>query len=261
MRSEHAWFSVLSTGPVPAAQRLYCFPYAGAGHTVCQHWRELLPAGIELALIKLPGRGARFNEPLEGSLQALADALAEAIASAQAAPEAPAQFALFGHSMGALLAFETARRLQARGDSPAVLFVSARTAPAQHGWRGRVSDLPAEQFLAVLRGMNGLPAELLANPEWLDFFLPILRADFALCEDYRYRPDAPLDCPIHVLAGERDDSVPRELLRGWAEEGQHGCNTWLFPGGHFYLFEHERPVLRLLLAQLHRVQEVAHAPG
>ncbi|QNH03087.1 thioesterase II family protein [Pseudomonas sediminis] len=237
------WFSLLTGGAHRPALRLYCFPYAGAGHTVFQHWRAGLPSDIELALIKLPGRGARFGEPRATSLAELAEALTVAIvqASTDGIP-----FAFFGHSMGALLAFETARRLARQELSPALLLVSARTAPVAHGWRERVADLPSAQFLEVIRGMNGMPRELLDNPEWIELFLPIIRGDFALCEDYRYSAAPPLPCAIHVLAGEADASVPLSLLDGWAQESQAECRTWLFPGGHFYLFEQESELFALL---------------
>ncbi|MDP3846045.1 MAG: alpha/beta fold hydrolase [Pseudomonas sp.] len=253
--SPSSWFSLLP-GKAPAVLRLYCFPYAGAGHTVFQHWRAWLAEDIELALIKLPGRGARFCEPQAASLDELACALAQAIENADEAPE---HFAFFGHSMGALLAFETARALQKRGWSPSALLVSARTAPSAHGWRERLSDLPDAAFLEHIRSMNGLPQEVLDNPEWLALFLPIIRADFALCENYRYRPGLPLTCPIEVLAGRDDASVPLPLLEGWAGETRAGCTTRIFPGGHFYLFEREKQLLALIQRQLHVQHKVCHA--
>lgn len=251
------WFSLPMPRGGSARLRLYCFPYAGAGHTVYQHWCDRLGDGVELALVKLPGRGARFNEPHAQSLAELADALAQAIAAAQ---PISLPFAFFGHSMGALLAFETARKLRQRGLEPGALLASARTAPAAHGWRERVSDLPPAQFLEVIRGMNGLPQEVLDNAEWLDLFLPIIRDDFALCENYRYRAAPPLSCPIHVLAGQSDASVPLPLLAGWAEETMGVCQTRLFPGGHFYLFEQQDELLGLL-PRLLGVNEARHALG
>lgn len=250
------WFSVLTRGGAPAALRLYCFPYAGAGHTVFQHWRARLADDIELALIKLPGRGARFGEAHAGSIGELAAALAQAIAEAE---EGGDQFAFFGHSMGALLAFETARALQKRGLSPSALLVSARTAPSAHGWRERQSNLPDAALLEVIGSMNGLPQEVLDNPEWLAFFLPIIRADFALCENYRYRPGPPLSCPINVMAGRDDSNVPIALLEGWEEETRAVCQTRLFPGGHFYLFEREAELLGLMQQQLCPQRKSWHA--
>ncbi|OEC33743.1 Surfactin synthase thioesterase subunit [Pseudomonas cuatrocienegasensis] len=236
------WFSVLPRGSAQAEQRLYCFPYAGAGHTVFHPWRALLSANIELALIKLPGRGARFGEPPAHSIVELAECLATDIAKASAEAE---RFALFGHSMGALLAFETARRLQQMGLSPTRLLVSGRTAPMAHGWRERLAELPDAAFLEVIRSMNGVPQALIDNAEWLELFLPIIRADFALCENYRYSPHQRLDCPIEVLAGRDDASVPLSLLDGWAEETRAGCHTQLFAGGHFFVFEQQAELLAL----------------
>lgn len=253
--SPSPWFSLLQ-GNAPAALRLYCFPYAGAGHTVFQHWRAQFADDIELALVKLPGRGARFAEPQGGSLDELAQAIARAIVEAD---EGADHFAFFGHSMGALLAFETARALQKRGLAPSALLVSARTAPSAHGWRERLSDLPDADFLEHIRSMNGLPQEVLDNPEWLALFLPIIRADFALCENYHYRPGLPLACPISVLAGREDASVPLALLEGWTGETRAGCQTRLFPGGHFYLFEREAEMLGLMQRQLCPQRKAWHA--
>lgn len=241
--SASPWLSVLSAGTEPPALRLYCFPYAGASHTVFQHWRALLAEDIELALVKLPGRGARFGEPQARSLAELANCLATEIAQASAEGT---PFALFGHSMGALLAFETARALRRFDLSPVHLLVSGRTAPAAHGWRERLSDLPDAAFLEVIGSMNGLPQELIDNAEWLELFLPIIRADFALCEDYRYQSGHPLNCPISVLAGRGDASVPVPLLEGWAAETHAHCQTRLFAGGHFFLFEQQDELLDVL---------------
>lgn len=253
--SPNPWFSLLRDASA-ARIRLYCFPYAGAGHTVYQHWRTQLPAEIELALIKLPGRGERFGEPPATSLDALVGMLAQAIEHAEQGPE---HFAFFGHSMGALLAFETARTLQKRGLSPSTLLVSARTAPSVHGWRERLSDLPDAAFFEHIRSMNGLPEELCDNPEWLALFLPIIRADFALCENYSYRPEQALTCPISVLAGRDDANVPLALLDAWAIETQAGCQTQLFEGGHFYLFEREAELLNLIQHQLGPQRRSWHA--
>lgn len=250
------WFSVLSAGTKPPALRLYCFPHAGAGHTVFQHWRALLADDIELALVKLPGRGARFSEPQAHSLVELAECLAAEIVQVNGEGE---EFALFGHSMGALLAFETARVLQHLGLPPTRLLVSGRTAPVAQGWRERLSDLPDAAFLEVIRSMNGLPQALIDNVEWLELFLPIIRADFALCEDYRYRPGPPLACPIDVLAGRDDASVPLPLLDGWAGETRASCQTRLFAGGHFFLFEQQTELLTLIEHYLSPSRKVRHA--
>lgn len=144
------WFCVLPGGSHPPALRLYCFPYAGAGHTVFQHWRAGLMGNIELALVKLPGRGARFSEPRADSLNELAEVLAWEIAQASVAG---VPFAFFGHSMGALLAFETARKLARQSLAPTMLPLQRRTA----------SDLPhsgtggrnrRERTVALARGLG-----------------------------------------------------------------------------------------------------------
>lgn len=247
------WFSVLAGGNRPASLRLYCFPYAGAGHTVFQHWRTLLRKDVDLALVKLPGRGARLNEPQASSIETLVQSLAQAVAREDSCP-----YAFFGHSMGALLAFETARRLAVEfGASPAALFVSGRTAPLAHALRPRVAGLPDAAFAQHIRSMNGMPQEILECPEWLDFFLPIIRSDFGLCERYRYRPASPLSCPITVFAGEDDAHVPLSQLDGWSQESTDHCHTRIFPGGHFFLFEHEAELLREMEHRLQRFDSAA----
>lgn len=240
------WFQRLRDGEA-ASLRLYCFPFAGASHTVYRHWRALLPADIDLALVKLPARGARFNEPPAASIDALARNIADAIAN-----EAPHRVALFGHSMGALLAFETARRLCRIGTAPALLAVSGRSAPATPP-RPAVSTLDEPRFIERLRSMQGLPAQVLARPEWLSFFLPIIRADFALCESHRYQPAAALPCPLLVFGGRDDANVPLHTLAAWQNETSAGCRIHELPGHHFFLFEHEARLLSLIShAALHR---------
>lgn len=256
-----SWFSVLTDGnrPAnrPALMRLYCFPYAGASHTTFQHWRALLRNDVDLALVKLPGRGARLNEPPAPSIDALAQSLAQAIARDASRP-----YAFFGHSMGALLAFETARRLAVEFDSsPAALFISGRTAPSAHALRPHVAGLPDPALAQHVRSMGGMPQEILECPEWLEFFLPIIRADFALCERYQYRRTSPLSCPITVFAGENDAHVPLPQLDGWSQESTHHCHTRIFPGGHFFLFQHESELIREIERRLQHFDSVEDKQG
>ncbi len=245
-QAEQPWFAVM-----PASQsshraahkvRLYCFPYAGAGHTVFHGWRGALPDHIELAPVRLPGRGARIAEPHGTSIEALADALAHAIALA--IDEAP-HFALFGHSMGALLAFETARRLQTlHRQTPQTLIVSGRGAPSLPSTRPPFSTLPDGEFADVIAAMGGMPAEIRETPEALAFFLPVLRADIALCEAWRYRPAASLSCPIAVLGGADDLHAPPASLAAWRNETHRDCTHHLFAGGHFFLRDHADAMLK-----------------
>lgn len=242
--SQH-WFSVLPGSRAPLC-RLYCLPYAGAGHTAYRHWRPLLSDQLELALAKLPGRGDRYKDPRPASIAELADQIADAIAS-----QGPHRFALFGHSMGALTAFEVARRLvQRHGLAPEALFVSGRRAPTAPGSLSKVLQLDDDGFLAHVRAMGGFPDELLAHEEAVAFFLPIIRADFVWVDQHRHQPGPPLPCPIAVFGGTNDGSAPVELLAGWSQETNAGCSTELYEGGHFFLFPHQQAVLARVQQQL-----------
>ena len=241
------WFSVLPSRD-PARCRLYCFPYAGAGHTVYQHWQQHIAPDIELALIKLPGRGARYGEPMPTILDALIAALVASLSESPALP-----FAFFGHSMGALLAFESSRLLARQQQQlPMAMFVSGCNAPHQPRHKPLLSDLPAAEFAASIQAMNGIPAEISQDPELLDFFLPIIHADFKLCEAYRYQPQTALDLPIIVMGGAQDPRVPITQLATWQLETTLPLAQWVYSGDHFYLFRHEAALVDRISQRIHQ---------
>jgi len=225
-----------------AAVRLFCLPHAGGGATVFQSWPAAL-AGIEIAAIRLPGREGRFREaPIER-----VDPLVEAIA-AGIAPPLDRPYALYGHSVGALIAFELARRLRRDGlRQPDRLIVAGCDAPhRQHG--EPLFELPDEQFVARLRALGGMSAELLELPELIELLLPQLRADVALGDTYVYRPGPPLDSPIRAFYGDRDEATSPELVAAWEDQTSAGFVMRALPGGHFFpQAERER-----LLAEIHR---------
>ena len=175
------WFQCRKPNP-RARLRLLCFPYAGGGVSVFRAWPDLLPAEIEVWAIQLPGHDGRLREPIPAELQTLALAAADGLGPALDTP-----FACFGHSMGALLAFEFARQLRHRGlAGPTQLFVSARRAPQLPRTDAPLHTLPEGPFIEMLRQRyNGIPAAILAEPELLQLFLPMLRADFKLIETYQ----------------------------------------------------------------------------
>ncbi|AKJ29471.1 thioesterase II family protein [Caldimonas brevitalea] len=236
------WFA-LQRGRGASPRRLYCVPYAGAGHTVYRHWRALLNDDIELALVKLPGRADRYRDPRPDQLVDVAAQLADAVAEAQAA--APAQpYALFGHSMGALIAFEAARRLAYdHGVPPAALFVSGRRAPSLPQRAAPVSGAGDAELLRYVRSLGGFPDALLEHPEVTAFFLAGLRADFAWCETHRHVEGQRLPCPLTVYTGAQDPGVPTEDCAAWAACTDAAFALRCFPGGHFFLFQHEAQVL------------------
>ena len=231
-----------------SALTLLCLPYSGASAMVYSRWRRKLPAWLHVRPVELPGRGARMGEPLQTDMQALARQLAAEQREAAAAP-----YALLGHSLGALLAFELAHELQALGCPPPVaLFACGTAAPTRRedydgkNWRDPKTD---DELRNELRELNGTPEEVLANAELMSLTLPILRADFLLCGRYAYRQRPTLACPLHVLGGEDDRASEAQLL-AWGKETQGAFTLRMFPGRHFFIHDHEDRVLAALAESL-----------
>lgn len=224
------WLACPKPNP-QASLRLFCFPYSGASASAFYSWVNSLPPAIEVCPVELPGRGARLMEPLCAQLPPLIEATAEGLLPALDKP-----FALFGHSMGALVSFELARHLRRRYKiEPVHLFVSGHGAPQLPDDEPPIHALPEAEFIARVRGLNGTPDEIWQHPELRDLLIPILRADFSVCETYQFYPDEPLRHPISALAGLDDPYVSREQMEGWREQTTGAFSVRMFPGDHFYL--------------------------
>lgn len=224
------WLSCPKPNP-SATIRLFCFPYSGAAASIYYPWADLLPPSIEVCPVQLPGHGTRLREPLATRLSPQVEALAAGLAPAFDRP-----FAFFGHSMGALLSFELARYLRRLGrPAPLHLFVSGHGAPHLPDRNPPLHALPDDQFVARLRELNGTPEEVLRHQELLQLLIPVLRADFAVCETYVYQPEPPLDCPISAYGGLGDGYVNREELAAWQAQTTGRFSVRMFPGDHFYL--------------------------
>jgi medium-chain acyl-[acyl-carrier-protein] hydrolase len=230
--------------------RLFCFPYAGGTATVYRQWPQYLGGMAELCPVHLPGRGRRLTEPLFTDVASAVDAAVSAIA-----PHCDVPFALFGHSMGAILAYEFARELSRRcGREPVHLFVSARSAPQVPPRPPRAPyGLPDDEFLRAMRDLDdGTPLALLTDAEIKDVFLPILRADFQLVQTYRPEPGGRLQCPVTALGGLKDRHVGRDDLTAWQLVTSGPFNVTMLPGGHFFLNERADAVCQLVAVQLQR---------
>ncbi|TFF34722.1 thioesterase II family protein [Pseudomonas sp. RIT623] len=231
-----------------SALNLLCLPYSGASAMVYSRWRRKLPAWLQVRPLELPGRGARMAESLHTDLQALARQLA---AEQRLATHAP--YALLGHSLGALVAFELAHELRALGcPAPVALLACGTAAPTRREdydsprWTEPRGDA---ELIAELRKLGGTPEEALGNEELMSLTLPIVQADFLLCGRYAYRQRAPLSCPLHVFAGV-DDRASDEQLQAWRRETVGEYSLAKFPGGHFFIHEHEDRVLEALIRTL-----------
>ncbi|MGI5254866.1 thioesterase II family protein [Actinacidiphila glaucinigra] len=223
---------VRSLAPRPNARlRLLCFHSAGGGPSLFRDWATALPADIEVLAIHLPGHEIRFNEPCLTDYRTTVEQLYPHIR-----PFLDGVYALFGHSMGALLAYGIAKAAAEHGDrAPARLLVSGCGGPGTPQRRRGRADWSDDELVAELRRMGGTPEEVLAIPTLLEVILPPLRADYSIFESFADPGGPQLRCPVSVLGGEDDDITPEDLGRWWAVTGAD-VSPRLFPGGHFFLF-------------------------
>ncbi|MBB0244927.1 alpha/beta fold hydrolase [Streptomyces alkaliphilus] len=226
-----------------AATRMVCFPHAGGAAGFFSTWTEDLAPDVEVWAVQYPGRQDRFTDPFPADVEELA---ATAVESLLRLPDRP--LVLFGHSLGALVAYETARLLErARGRSVAHLVVSGRRAPSDFVG-GDVHLLSDESVIAELTRLGGTDEIVLNSPELLRALLPAIRDDFRLAETYRHRPGAPLRCPVTAVIGTEDPEVSRDRALRWAEHTAGPFALEELPGDHFYLVPRRRALLRHLTA-------------
>ncbi|HEX8108397.1 MAG TPA: alpha/beta fold hydrolase [Kofleriaceae bacterium] len=233
--------------PNPRARlRLFCFPYAGGGASTYRGWPAHLPADIEVAAVQLPGREERLREPAFTSASELCTQLVAVLA-----PYLDRPFALFGHSMGGLVAFELTRRFRtSEGLSPVHLFVSAHCGPRKAYCLPPVTGMPDRELLQLIRRLGGTRDEVLQDGDVMRLMLPLLRADLTICETYKYVAAEPLDCPISAFGGIFDEVVRRADVLAWAAETRGGFQARMLPGGHFFLDDAKPRLLQAIADDL-----------
>ena len=226
--------------------RLICFASAGHGPAMFRPWLPLLPPQIEIAIAHLPGRESRWNEPPLSRMADAADALAAALR-----PLLDRPFAMFGHSLGALAAYEVAHRVAAAGHVPQHLFASAHRAPQLLNRHPRLSHLADRDFAREVNARHGgIPDAVAENRELMELMLPSLRADYRIFEDYAYVDRPRLACPITALAGTDDSHVLLEDMEPWRSQTTESFQLRTFNGGHFFVNDRRNDVVATILQDL-----------
>lgn len=248
---ESRWFWSLQPASTSRV-RLYCFPYGGASASAFNEWNAHLPRNVELIAVQLPGRGCRFGEaPLTRAADAINELAREIV------PFIDRPYMFFGHSNGALLAYELACRLQSQHRAlPQHLIVSGRDAPSQARSEPPIHQLPDEAFIAELKTYGGMPEAVLENRALINVLLPALRADFEMAETYEFTSRAPLRCPITAFAGHNDEWVSEDGLLAWRALTESRFEWKMFEGDHFFIHE----TLAELLSEIRRIVGVCGSP-
>ncbi|GAA1809372.1 thioesterase [Planosporangium flavigriseum] len=210
---------------------LFCFSHAGGGSAFFRPWRAALAPAVDVRPVLLPGREWRLDEVPYRRMEDLVEPLCVALE-----PHVDRPYALFGHSMGAVIAYEVARRFTgAARRAPICLLVSGRQGPRAASSRRLLWELPDNEFVAGVGRLGGTPPEVLEHPELLEMFLPALRADFELSENYQPLPGHRLTCPVVAYMGTEDAEVEHSGLLRWYEETDGEFALRVFAGDHFYL--------------------------
>lgn len=237
MPADRRWFP-FGTG-TGAPVRLLCLPHAGAGAGLYRAWSRSLPEWVAGCPVQPPGREKRRAEPPVTSAVELGRQLAAEIIDLVRPP-----YAVFGHSTGALAAFEVSREIRRLGGPlPVHLFVAGRRAPAIAPIRTRLAGLSTDELASKLREMGGTPEDVLADPGLLELLRPLLVADFEVSEAYEYRPEPRLAIPITAFASTRDHFADPEQVGGWRHETSARFQRLVLDGGHFAIFEESSTVL------------------
>jgi medium-chain acyl-[acyl-carrier-protein] hydrolase len=225
--------------------RLFCFPYAGGGAVIYRDWHKSFPQQIEVCPVQLPGHGERMKDPPFTQIKPLVEATAEALL-----PFFDKPFAFFGHSMGALISYELAQLLRReKAAVPLHLFVAGHSAPHLRNREVITYNLPHDEFVEELRRLKGTPQQVLDHLELLKLMVPLLRADFEICETYPCSKGPPLESPITAFGGRDDVEVPRERIEPWRDHTTGAFSVHLLPGDHFFIHTAQQEIIRSILRE------------
>lgn len=223
---------------------LFCFPYAGGSKHLYENWQEYLPASIRVYPIEYPGRGTKTKEKLVSNLVQILACLEKEVRDTH-----KGRFAFFGHSLGAIIAFELALILGDKyGISPVALFLSGCPSPNAATFLSSHSKQDDTSFIDTLQKINGIPPGLLESKEFKDFFLPVLRADFSLMDEYD-RKETKVSFPLVLFGSNRDPIVSLSDMKKWAEWSEQKTELYEMEGDHFFVHEPE-PILQHIAEKL-----------
>ncbi|HEY4112097.1 thioesterase II family protein [Puia sp.] len=223
--------------------RLFCLPFAGGNKYSYREFEEKMPPFIRPVALEYPGRGARIREPLVASLPDLTDDLFAAIKNKLNEGD----YAIFGHSMGGLVALLLARKIAGEGYPPPMhLFITGTTGPFAYAREGRARHkLPKQEFIQEIKELDGSPDEILQNEDLLNYFEPILRSDFKAAETYEYEKSRPLDVPFTVITGTEEDMTEEDILT-WQMETTRRVDFRKMKGKHFFIFDHSDTIIGII---------------
>lgn len=237
------WFSTYGL-PQQGQSRIFAFPYSGAGASLFNQWSKhcFNNSTTDLIGVQLPGRGSHLKTKPFSDLPLLIEQLVIAIK-----PLLDKPFIFFGHSLGALIAFELCRALR-REDLPLPkhLFISAFRSPELPNPNRPLHQLSKAGIVDELRNYAGTPKEILADHKIMMLFLPLLRADFSLHETYQYQTDTPLSCPISILSGTDDHVAKPASMKNWQQQTSNRFDHTQYPGDHFFLNQQYQSIIHLL---------------
>ncbi|GGP51590.1 thioesterase II family protein [Saccharothrix coeruleofusca] len=234
---------------------LFCVPHAGGGGGFFRPWAEALRPDVRVLPVVLPGRERRLRERPLTRAEDIVGPLARAVARRVDRP-----FAVLGHSMGSVLAYEVARRLESEGHHPLCLFASGRRAPHLPARRPPLHPLPEAEFLDQVGRLNGTPPEVLRDAGLRALFTPSLRADFEVNETYAPLPGPPLRCRVSALVGGADPEADLEEVAAWRHATTGEFTLRVFHGDHFYLKGAPAELLAAIRADLRRGVEAVAGP-
>ena len=229
-----------------ASMRLFCFHYGGAGVSIFRSWANDVIDYAEVIAIQLPGREERYNEPLLKNIQSVVEELSLNFNEYTSKP-----FIFFGHSLGALIAFEFARELRRKGmPQPMHLIVSGTKAPHIIHEKPPIHSFLDEKFIRELKKYNGIPHSIIENKELISIFLPAIRSDFCIYETYEHKNECPLSYPITALGGLSDDTFDRKNLIEWKDQTGHSFKHCFLAGNHFFIKDSYKEVIAIVNSTL-----------